>query len=80
MSGYPTFTSILRVDGLSTDPRDLGRHKVDFILVGIIRYTYSVILDCQVESKKLLNYKTILQLYKNYKMINLMKYKKGKNV
>ena len=34
----------------------------------------------RVKLKKLLNYKTILQLYMNYKMINLMKYKKGKNV
>ena len=27
MSSYPTFTSIHRVDGLSTDPRVLGRHN-----------------------------------------------------
>ena len=27
MSGYPTSTSIPQVDGLSTDPRVLGRHK-----------------------------------------------------
>ena len=27
VSGYPTSTSILRVDGLSTDPRVLGRHN-----------------------------------------------------
>ena len=27
MSGYPTFMSIPQVDGLSTDPRDLGRHS-----------------------------------------------------
>ena len=26
MSSYPTFTSIPQVDGLSTDPRVLGRH------------------------------------------------------
>ena len=26
MSGYPTFTSIPRVDGLSTDPREMGCH------------------------------------------------------
>ena len=28
MSGYPTFTSIPRVDGLSTDPWVLGRHRI----------------------------------------------------
>ena len=27
MSDYPTFTSILRVDGLSTDPRGMGCHS-----------------------------------------------------
>ena len=27
VSGYPTFTSIPRVDGLSTDPRVLGSHR-----------------------------------------------------
>ena len=26
VSGYLTFMNLLRVDGLSTDPRDLGRH------------------------------------------------------
>ena len=27
VSGYPTSTNISRVDGLSTDPRELGRHN-----------------------------------------------------
>ena len=27
VSGYPTSTNLPRVDGLSTDPRDLGCHK-----------------------------------------------------
>ena len=27
VSGYPTSTNLLRVDELSTDPRDLGRHN-----------------------------------------------------
>ena len=27
MSGYPTSMSLSRVDGLSTDPRVLGRHS-----------------------------------------------------
>ena len=27
VSGYPTSTNIPRVDGLSTDPRGLGRHN-----------------------------------------------------
>ena len=27
VSGYPTSTSIPRVDGLSTDPREMGRHN-----------------------------------------------------
>ena len=27
MSGYPTSTNIPRVDGLSTDPREMRRHK-----------------------------------------------------
>ena len=27
VSGYPTSTSILQVDRLLTDPRDLGRHR-----------------------------------------------------
>ena len=27
MAGYPTFTSIPRVDGLSTDPKGMGRHR-----------------------------------------------------
>ena len=30
MSGYPTFTRIPRVDGLSTDPQVLGRHNLVF--------------------------------------------------
>ena len=30
VSGYPTFTSIPRVDGLSTDLRVLGRHAALF--------------------------------------------------
>ena len=28
VSGHPKSTGILRVDGLSTGPPDLGRHKV----------------------------------------------------
>ena len=35
VSGYPTSTSIPQVDGLSTDPRVLGRHS----LVSERRYT-----------------------------------------
>ena len=35
-SGYPTSTSLLRVDGLLTDPRVLGRHNL-----------YSQIPSCQ---------------------------------
>ena len=27
VSGYPTTTNIQRVDGLSTDPREMGRHR-----------------------------------------------------
>ena len=27
VSGYPTSMNLSRVDGLSTDPRDLGYHK-----------------------------------------------------
>ena len=30
VSGYPTFTSFPRVDGLSMDPRVLGCHKIAF--------------------------------------------------
>ena len=29
VSGYPTSTNLPRVDRLSTDPRDLGRHIYD---------------------------------------------------
>ena len=28
--GYPTSTNLQQVDGLSTDPQDLVRHKVPF--------------------------------------------------
>ena len=28
VSGYPTSTNLPRVDGLSTDPRDLGRRNL----------------------------------------------------
>ena len=27
VSGYPTSMNLLQVDGLSTNPRDLGHHK-----------------------------------------------------
>ena len=27
--GYPTSTNILQVDGLSTDPREMGRHRIN---------------------------------------------------
>ena len=33
MSGYPTFTSIPRVDGLSTDTPVLGRHNINLNIV-----------------------------------------------
>ena len=36
VSGYPTSTSIPWVDGLLTDPRVLGRHKVKTIIIIII--------------------------------------------
>ena len=35
LSGYPTSTNIPGVDGLSTDPREMGRHN----LVSELRYT-----------------------------------------
>ena len=28
VSGYPTSMNIPRVDGLSTDPREMGRHSL----------------------------------------------------
>ena len=31
VSGYPTSTNILWFDGLSTDPREMGRHKIHFL-------------------------------------------------
>ena len=40
MSGYPTFTNIPRVDGLSTDHRVLGRHTINEEY-GMINYPHA---------------------------------------
>ena len=38
VSGYPTFTNIPQVDGLSTDPREMGRH------ITILQFSFMKIL------------------------------------
>ena len=40
VSGYPTSTNLSRVDGLSTDPRDLGRHKNKVLDIDIYYVTF----------------------------------------
>ena len=42
MSGYPTSTSLPRVDGLLTDPQVLGRNKLGVHLAVILRSVFGL--------------------------------------
>ena len=46
VSGYPTSTNIPRVDGLSTDPREMGRHSTFYITVPLSHFSIQSLFSC----------------------------------
>ena len=49
MSGHPTFTSILRVNGWSTDPREMGRHKHNLDVMYIEKNVFDNVFNTVME-------------------------------
>ena len=51
VSGYPTFTNLPRVDGLSTNPLDLGRHSNLKVEIPTRLQGITFLVDCYKDNR-----------------------------